>query len=112
VTIDHGPFNGIDMGAMTMGFEVMGDTDLSLVRRGLTRHQTAIGHLLVLDCAVRDLVETEWPSSNALLGWGRATHRVRDFVAVEPSVRDVRLGRRPLRLVLSALSGVVDRMVQ
>ena len=29
VTIDHGPFDGIDMGAMTMGFEVMGDTDLS-----------------------------------------------------------------------------------
>lgn len=29
VTIDHGPFDGIDMGSMTMGFEVMGDTDLS-----------------------------------------------------------------------------------
>jgi Cu(I)/Ag(I) efflux system periplasmic protein CusF len=29
VTIDHGPFDGIDMGAMTMGFEVMGDTELT-----------------------------------------------------------------------------------
>jgi Cu(I)/Ag(I) efflux system protein CusF len=29
VTIDHGPFDGIDMSAMTMRFEVMGDADLT-----------------------------------------------------------------------------------
>ena len=29
VTIDHGPFDGIDMGAMTMGFDLMGDADLT-----------------------------------------------------------------------------------
>ena len=30
LTIDHGPFDGgIDMGAMTMGFDIMGDVDLS-----------------------------------------------------------------------------------
>lgn len=30
LTIDHGPFEGdIDMGAMTMGFDIMGDVDLS-----------------------------------------------------------------------------------
>lgn len=30
LTIEHGPFDGgIDMGAMTMGFDIMGDVDLS-----------------------------------------------------------------------------------
>ena len=30
LTIEHGPFEGgIDMGAMTMGFDIMGDVDLS-----------------------------------------------------------------------------------
>lgn len=30
LTIDHGPFEGgIEMGAMTMGFDIMGDVDLS-----------------------------------------------------------------------------------
>lgn len=29
LTIDHGPLEGIDMGAMTMGFDTMGDVDLS-----------------------------------------------------------------------------------
>lgn len=29
VTIDHGPFEGIGMGAMTMSFALMGDADLT-----------------------------------------------------------------------------------
>lgn len=29
LTIDHGPIDGIGMGAMTMGFDIMGDVDLS-----------------------------------------------------------------------------------
>lgn len=29
VTIDHGPFEGIGMGAMTMNFALMGDADLT-----------------------------------------------------------------------------------
>lgn len=29
LTIEHGPFDGINMGAMTMGFDIMGDVDLS-----------------------------------------------------------------------------------
>lgn len=29
VTIDHGPIEGIGMGAMTMGFDLMGDADLT-----------------------------------------------------------------------------------
>jgi len=29
IVISHGPLKGIDMGAMTMGFDIMGDTDLS-----------------------------------------------------------------------------------
>ncbi len=29
LAIDHGPIEGIGMGAMTMGFEIMGDIDLS-----------------------------------------------------------------------------------
>lgn len=29
VTLQHGPFDGIDMGAMTMGFDIMDDVDLS-----------------------------------------------------------------------------------
>jgi len=29
VTLQHGPFEGIDMGAMTMGFDIMDDVDLS-----------------------------------------------------------------------------------
>ncbi|KJS28075.1 MAG: copper-binding protein [Hyphomonas sp.] len=29
LTIEHGPFNGIDMGAMTMGFGILDDIDLS-----------------------------------------------------------------------------------
>lgn len=35
LTIDHGPFKGgIDMGAMTMGFDIMGDVDLSTFSDG------------------------------------------------------------------------------
>ncbi len=29
LTIDHGPIDGIGMGAMTMGFDIMGDVDLA-----------------------------------------------------------------------------------
>jgi Cu/Ag efflux protein CusF len=29
LTIDHGPIDGIGMGAMTMGFDIMSDVDLS-----------------------------------------------------------------------------------
>ena len=29
LTIEHGPLEGIDMGAMTMGFDIIGDVDLS-----------------------------------------------------------------------------------
>lgn len=29
LVINHGPLEGIEMGAMTMGFEIMGDVDLS-----------------------------------------------------------------------------------
>ncbi|HRI99295.1 MAG TPA: copper-binding protein [Hyphomonas sp.] len=29
LTIEHGPFDGIDMGAMTMGFGILDDVDLS-----------------------------------------------------------------------------------
>ena len=35
LTIEHGPFEGgIDMGAMTMGFDIMGDVDLSAFSDG------------------------------------------------------------------------------
>lgn len=35
LTIEHGPFEGgIDMGAMTMGFDTMGDVDLSTFAEG------------------------------------------------------------------------------
>ena len=34
VKIDHGPFEGIDMGAMTMNFELMGDADLVELSEG------------------------------------------------------------------------------
>ncbi|MBU2607005.1 MAG: copper-binding protein [Alphaproteobacteria bacterium] len=36
VTLQHGPFEGIDMGAMTMGFDIMGDVDLSGFTEGDT----------------------------------------------------------------------------
>jgi len=34
LTIDHGPIEGIGMGAMTMGFDIMGDVDLSAFAEG------------------------------------------------------------------------------
>lgn len=35
LTIQHGPFSGgIDMGAMTMGFDIMGDVDLAGFKEG------------------------------------------------------------------------------
>lgn len=34
LTIDHGPIEGIGMGAMTMGFDIMGDVDLSSFAEG------------------------------------------------------------------------------
>lgn len=36
VTLQHGPFEGIDMGAMTMGFDIIGDVDLSGFTEGDT----------------------------------------------------------------------------
>ncbi len=36
LTIDHGPIEGIGMGAMTMGFDIMGDVDLSAFAEGDT----------------------------------------------------------------------------
>lgn len=36
VTLQHGPFEGIDMGAMTMGFDIMDDVDLSGFTEGDT----------------------------------------------------------------------------
>ena len=48
LTIDHGPIEGIGMGAMTMGFDIAGDVDLSnfkdgdmvsfMVKRAVTIH--------------------------------------------------------------------------
>jgi Cu(I)/Ag(I) efflux system periplasmic protein CusF len=34
LTIDHGPIEGIGMGAMTMGFDTLGDVDLSSFAEG------------------------------------------------------------------------------
>ena len=34
LTIDHGPIEGIGMGAMTMGFDIAGDVDLSNFKDG------------------------------------------------------------------------------
>ncbi|RIJ22482.1 hypothetical protein D1224_10840 [Henriciella barbarensis] len=34
VTIDHGPIDGVGMGAMTMGFRLMGGADLSRLAEG------------------------------------------------------------------------------
>lgn len=34
LTIEHGPFDGIDMGAMTMGFDVLSDVDVSGFAKG------------------------------------------------------------------------------
>lgn len=34
LTIEHGPFDGIQMGAMTMGFDIMGDVDLTGLKDG------------------------------------------------------------------------------
>ncbi|KCZ87968.1 copper-binding protein [Hyphomonas johnsonii] len=34
LTIDHGPIDGIGMGAMTMGFETMGSVDVSAFAEG------------------------------------------------------------------------------
>ncbi|WP_340691635.1 copper-binding protein [Hyphomonas sp.] len=34
LTIDHGPIDGIGMGAMTMGFEIMGSVDVSAFAEG------------------------------------------------------------------------------
>ena len=34
LTIDHGPIEGIGMGPMTMGFDIMGDVDLSSFAEG------------------------------------------------------------------------------
>lgn len=36
VTLQHGPFEGMDMGAMTMGFSLMGDVDLTAFSEGDT----------------------------------------------------------------------------
>lgn len=34
LTIEHGPFEGIDMDAMTMGFDIMGEVDLTGYKDG------------------------------------------------------------------------------